>query len=83
MKRRTLFVALVILAGTVAWLLTRALREHPDAKVSVALLGYTNDVAGNPVFGYADTSNVVHSLTPVGADGTVSNDCVDLPAAFC
>ncbi len=35
-------------------------RERPGAKVSVALVGYTNDVAGIPVFGYV-ASNVVHS----------------------
>ena len=63
LKRRTLlvgFVALVVLAATAAWLFTCALGERPGTKVSVTLLGYTNDVAGIPVFGYA-ASNVMHS----------------------
>jgi hypothetical protein len=63
LKRKSLlvgFVALVVLAGTVAWLFTCALRDRAGAKVSVALLGYTNQVTGIPVFGYAG-SNVVHS----------------------
>ncbi len=63
LKRRTLlvgFAAFAVLAGTAAWLFTRALRERAGAKVSVTLLGYTNDVAGIPVFGYA-ASNVTHS----------------------
>ena len=63
MKRKTLlvgFVALIILAGTAAWLFTCALPKRPGAEVAITLLGYTNEVAGIPVFGYA-ASNVVPS----------------------
>lgn len=63
MKHKTLvvsFVALVVLAGTAAWLFTGAFSRRPGTEVSVTLLGYTNNVTGIPMFGYA-ASNVAHS----------------------
>ena len=63
MKRKTLlvgFVALVLFAGTAAWLFACALSNRAGTEVSVTLLSYTNDVAGIPVFGYT-ASNVMHS----------------------
>ncbi len=63
MKHKTFvvsFVALVVLAGTAAWLLSGALSSRPGTEVSVTLLGYTNNVTGIPMFVYA-ASNVAHS----------------------
>jgi hypothetical protein len=60
-KRSALLVTFVVaLAVTTIWLFIWSSGQHRGAKVSVKLLGYTNDVAGIPVFGYAG-SNVVQS----------------------
>jgi hypothetical protein len=63
MKPKTLFVSLgacVVLAGAAALLLTWTLPRQADTRVSLTLLGYTNDPTGTRTFGYAG-SNVTHS----------------------